>query len=116
MRTFLAFVIVMCLIGGAYLLGGPAFFWPDRWDPSQGVFLSGLSSRLLGAGLLLISGLGVMAARQAAQARGRAAPRHWQVRFFVLIVLALALVSAAFSIGERGPNPDWRTPAASQPA
>jgi hypothetical protein len=116
MRTFLAFVIVMCLIGGAYLLGGPAFFWPDRWDPSQGVFLSGLSSQLLGAGLLLVSGLGVMAARQAGHACGRAAPRRWQIRFFVLIVLALALISGAFAIGERGPNPDWRAPAANQPA
>lgn len=110
-RTFQAFVIILCLFGGLYLLQGPAFFWPDRWDPSRGVMLGGLSSRLLGAGLLTISALGWMAARQAGRGDGRAAPKRWQLRFFVLIMLALGLITAAFHIGEAGPNPDWRTPA-----
>ena len=111
MRTFIAFVIVLCLAGGFYLLPGPTFFWPDRWDPSQGVWLGGLSAQLLGLGLLLISALGVMTAQQAAGARGRPAPRPWQLRFFLLLMLALGLISAAFQLGERGPNPDWRAPA-----
>jgi len=115
MRTFLAFVIMMCLTGGLYLLSGPTFFWPDRWDPSHGVFLSGLSAQLLGAGLLLVSALGVMAARQASHHAGKAAPRRWQWRFFALTVLALVLISAAFSVGEPGPNPDWRAPRDAQP-
>ena len=115
MRTFLAFVIMMCLIGGLYLLSGPAFFWPDRWDPSHGIFLSGLSAQLLGAGLLLVSALGLMAARQASHNAGKAAPRRWQWRFFALTVLALGLISAAFSVGEPGPNPDWRAPGNAQP-
>lgn len=110
MRTFIAFAIVLCLVGGSWLLQGPAFFWPDRLDPSQGVFLDGLSSQLLGAGLLAIAGIGVMAARQAARGSSRAAPRAWQLRYFLLILLALGLVSAAFRLGERGPNPDWRAP------
>ena len=101
-------MIVLCVFGGIYLLQGPSFFWPDRFDPSHGVLLSGLSARLLGTGLILIAALGLIAGRQAGRADGRAAPRRWQVRYFVLIVLALGLVSAAFVIGERGPNPDWR--------
>lgn len=108
MRTFLALVMVMCLIGGAWLLRGPTFFWPDRHDPAQGVQLHGLSSQLLGAGLLIVAGLGWMASRQAGRGDGRAAPRAWQLRYFVLILCALGLISAAFTLGERGPNPDTR--------
>lgn len=108
MRTFQALVIVICLTGGLWMLRGPAFFWPDRGDPSQGVLLQGLSSQLLGAGLLIVAALGVMASRQAGRGDGRAAPHAWQVRYFVLIMSALGLISAAFSTGERGPNPDAR--------
>jgi len=111
MRNFLALLILLCGIGGIYLLQGPEFFWPDRYDPSQGVFLGGLSARLLGAGLLVIGALGLMASRQAGRGSGRPAPRNWQIRYFLLILLALGLVSAAFMSGERGANPDWRPPA-----
>ncbi|WP_332675696.1 hypothetical protein [Aromatoleum sp.] len=110
MRTFLALTIVLCTVGGLYLLQGPVFFWPDRFDPSQGVALGGTSSQLLGAGLLVIGAVGVMAARQAARSPSRPATRRWQLRYFLLIVVALGLVSAAFTTGERGPNPDWRPP------
>jgi hypothetical protein len=108
MRTFLAFVIVMCFIGGVYLLQGPDFYWPERGNPSQALFLSGVSSRLLGAALLIIAALGVMAARQAAHSAGKAASPSWQVRFFALTMLALALISIAFYLGEPGPNPESR--------
>lgn len=108
MRTFQALVIVICLTGGLWMLRGPAFFWPDRGDPSQGVFLQGFSSQLLGAGLLIVAALGVMASRQAGRGDGRAAPHAWQVRYFVLIMSALGLISAALSTGERGHNPDSR--------
>lgn len=114
MRTFQALVIVMCLTGGLWMLRGPAFFWPDRGAPSQGVFLHGVSSQLLGTALLIVAGLGVMAARQAGRGDGRAAPRAWQVRYFILILCALGLISAAFTIGERGPNPESR-PRITQP-
>ncbi|MCC4117454.1 hypothetical protein LLG90_19030 [Aromatoleum toluclasticum] len=110
MRTFIAFTMTLCLLGGAWLLQGPAFFWPDRLDPSQGVFLSGLSAQLLGAGLLAIAGLGTMVIARAARGVRGAPTRGWQLRYFLLILLTLGLVSAAFSLGERGPNPDWRTP------
>ncbi|AKU10379.1 hypothetical protein AzCIB_0474 [Azoarcus sp. CIB] len=113
MRTFIAFTMTLCLLGGAWLLRGPAFFWPDRLDPSQGVFLGGLSAQLLGAGLLTIAGLGAMVIARAARGVRGAATRGWQVRYFLLILIALGLLSAAFSLGERGPNPDWRTPGSS---
>lgn len=108
MRTFLAFVIVLCLIGGLYLLQGPDFYWPDRRDPSHAAYLSGTASRLLGLALLLIAGLGVMAARQASRGTGRAAPRGWQIRFFVLTMLALGLIATAFQMSDYGPNPESR--------
>ena len=108
MRTFLAFVIVLCLIGGLYLLQGPDFYWPDRRDPSYAAYLSGRASQLLGLALLLIAGLGVMATRQAARGTGRAAPRDWQIRFFILTMLALGLIASAFQMSEYGPNPESR--------
>ncbi|NMG30236.1 hypothetical protein [Aromatoleum evansii] len=116
MRTFVAFTMTLCLLGGAWLLRGPEFFWPDRLDPSQGVFLGGLSSQLLGAGLLTIAGLGAMVVGRAARGVHGAPTRAWQVRYFLLILIALGLVSAAFSLGERGPNPDWRTPGSIDPS
>ncbi|KON81999.1 hypothetical protein PA01_10695 [Azoarcus sp. PA01] len=110
MRTFQALAIVLCVFGAIHLLQGPTFFWPDRFDPSRGVLLGGLSSQLLGAGLVVVAALGLMASRQAGRGDGRAAPRRWQLHYFLLIVLALGLASAAFTAGERGPNPDWRAP------
>lgn len=108
MRTFLAFVIVLCVAGGLYLSQGPDFYWPDRHNPSYAIFFSGLSSRLLGAALLLIAALGVIAARQASNAGGKAAPRTWQRAFFALILLVLALIGTAFQLGDYGPNPESR--------
>ncbi|MGL1834052.1 hypothetical protein ACKVEX_10625 [Rhodocyclaceae bacterium SMB388] len=108
MRTFQAFVIILCLIGGLYLLQGPEFYWPDRGDPSHATHLAGWSSRLLGLALLTTAGLGVMIARQAGRADGKAAPRAWQLRFFVLLMLVIGLINAAFQLGEHGPNPESR--------
>ncbi|MDX9699551.1 MAG: hypothetical protein RBT55_08210 [Rhodocyclaceae bacterium] len=110
MRTFLAFTMILCLLGGAYLLQGPAFFWPDRRDPSHGILLQGPASQLLGAGLLTVALLGAMAARQASKGSGRAAPGDWQRRYFMLMVLALGLIGSAFLNGEPGPNPESRPP------
>ena len=74
MRTFQALAIVLCVFGAIHLLQGPAFFWPDRFDPSHGVLLGGLSSRLLGAGLVVVDDCGRMAGPQAGRGAGRAAP------------------------------------------
>lgn len=108
MRTFLALSIVLCIAAGGWLLQGPSFFWPDRFEPSQGVLLDATASRLLGAALLLIAALGAMAVRQAGYGNGRAAPRRWQVLYSLLLLLALALIGTAMALGQPGPNPDWR--------
>lgn len=108
MRTLIAFIIVLCLLGGLYLLQGPDFYWPDRRDPSQAVYMAGTASRLLGAALIIIAALGVMLVRQAARATGRAASRLWQWQFFGLTVVALTLIASAFQLGEYGPNPESR--------
>ena len=108
MRTFLVSTILLCIFGGIYLLQGPSFFMPARNDPSIGIMLSGHSSQLLGAGLLSVAVLGLMAVRQAGNSGGRSAPRVWQIRFFALTVVALALITSAFLTGAAGPNPEAR--------
>lgn len=108
MRSLIAFIIVLCAVGGLYLLQGPDFYWPDRRDPSMAVHLSGLASRMLGMALIVIAILGVMLIRQAARAHGHAASDSWQWQFFALTLLALGLISAAFHLGEYGPNPESR--------
>lgn len=106
MRTLIALTIVLCVAGAAYLLPGPAFFWPDRTDPSHGVLLQGTASALLGAGLLAIATAGVVVIRRAGSGWRRPASLRWQVGYFLLLVAALGLVGAAFSLGERSANPD----------
>ncbi|MBW7862526.1 MAG: hypothetical protein KJZ96_07185 [Rhodocyclaceae bacterium] len=108
MRTFLALVIVLCVVCGLYLLQGPDFWWPDRGDPSHATRLTGLSSRLLGLALLTTASLGWMAARQAGHRAGRAASRAWQITYFLLLVTVIGLVSVALQLGEHGPNPESR--------
>ncbi|PTD95526.1 hypothetical protein [Pseudothauera lacus] len=115
MRTFQAFVILLCVFGGAWLLNGPEFFMPARHDPSHGVYFSGTSSRLLGAGLLLVAWLGLSVKRHAGRGSGKAPPRHWQVRYFMLLMLALALIGTAFHVGEHGPSPHHREATAPRP-
>ena len=109
MRTFLAFVILLCVVAGLYLIQGPEFWWPDRRNPSCAIRLDGLASQLLGLALLITAGLGVTAARQASRADGRAASRRWQWGFFVATLIVLGLLATAAGLGEYGPNPEART-------
>lgn len=116
MRTFLASVILLCFFAGLYLLQGGPFFMPARSDPRFGILLVGYPAQMLGAGLIVVAVLGLMASRQAGSSGGRAAPQAWQVRFFILLVLALLLITGAFLSGTPGPNPEARVPASVPPS
>lgn len=104
MRFFLAFAIVACIAGGAWLWQGAEFYWPARGDPSLAMHLTGNSARLLGAGLFATGGLGVMAVLQAR--RSGIAGRTWQYAYFALAMLAVGLITAAMWQGEIVPNPE----------
>lgn len=109
MRTFQAFVIVLCLFAGFWLLSGAEFFMPGRFDPTYGVYFSGLSARLLGLGLLSLAWAGLSVKRYAGRGSGKAPPQRWQVRYFINLVVTLALIGAAYYLGETGPAPHLRS-------
>ncbi|MDX5363679.1 MAG: hypothetical protein LPJ91_05940 [Pseudazoarcus pumilus] len=104
MRFFLAFAIVACIAGGAWLWQGQDFYWPARGDPSLALYLTGNTARLLGAGLFACGALGVMAVLKAR--RGGVASRHWQYAYFALAMLAVGLIAGAMWQGEIVPNPE----------
>lgn len=108
MRSLQVFIITLCLMVGLYLVSGRGFFMPGRFDPSIGTEISGWSARMLGAALLIVAGLGVVALRSFGS--GLRAPRdhRWHVRYFAALALALSLIVGAFLTGEQGPTPDWR--------
>ena len=104
MRFFLAFAIVACVAGGAWLWQGADFYWPARGDPSLALHLTPPAPQLLGSGLLATAGLGIMAVLQGR--RGGLTTRAWQIAYFVLAMLAVALIGAAMALGEVVPNPE----------
>jgi MFS family permease len=108
MKHFIALSIVLCLLGGLYLLQGVPMFWPDRFEPRQGVFLDSVSVRLLGLGLLVIAALGVMVVQRANSGARQPAPASWQWQFFIGLLVAITAISVAFVRGEPGANPDAR--------
>ncbi len=93
---------------GLYLITGRGFFMPGRWDPSVGVHLAGWSARLLGAGLLLIAALGVVALNTFGGGIREHKPHAWHLRYFAALALAVALIFGALLSGESGPTPGWR--------
>ena len=108
MRTIQVFIVTLCFFAGLYLLTGRGFFMPARGDPSVGVHLSGWSARMLGAGLLLIAGIGVTALKNFGGGIREHLPYRWHLRYFGALVLALALIIGAVASGEKGPTPGWR--------
>ncbi|MBL8447615.1 MAG: hypothetical protein JNJ44_09425 [Zoogloeaceae bacterium] len=115
MRSIQVFIIVLCLIAGLYLSTGSGFFLPDRWHPETGILLNGFSARLLGAALLIIAATGVIALKHFAPGRRERYNPAWHRRYFLLLITAIVLISAALWLGERGPTPGWRpSPAASR--
>lgn len=110
MRSIQVFIVALCTLAGLYLSTGAGFFLPDRWNPQFGVQLGGLSSKLLGAGLLTIAATGVIALKNFAPGQRERHSPAWHRRYFLLLVTAIALISAALWLGERGPTPGWRGP------
>lgn len=112
MRSLQVIIITLCFVMGAYLISGRGFFMPSRWDPSIGVDLAGWSARLLGAALLVLAVLGLSALRNfGSGALVRKSP-GWHHRYFAALVLAILMMAAALMLGEQGPTPGWRGPAA----
>lgn len=113
MRLFLAFAILLCIAGGAWLVQGNTFYWPARGDPSLALHLSGTGARLLGVGLFAMAGLGGMAVLQGR--RGRPASQAWQIAYFALAMLAVGLIGVAIWNGEVVPNPEASAPRGTAP-
>ncbi|MGD9869996.1 MAG: hypothetical protein AB7S63_02955 [Thauera sp.] len=113
MRSLQVVTLMLCLLGGLYLLTqAPSFFMPARWDPAIGHQFDAHASRLLGAGLLalVLAGLHYMKGMYYGATRTLPGAAE-QRRYFVFIVLALGLIVGAFYVAEAGPNPDYRPPA-----
>lgn len=113
MRSIQVLMFSLCVLGGLFLLTqAPSFFMPDRWDPAVGRQFDATASRLLGAALLAIAwlGAGYLRRRYYSETRGLPGPGE-QRRYFAVLLIALALLTAAFNRAEPGPNPDYRPPA-----
>lgn len=116
MRSLQVVMLTLCLLGGLYLLTqAPSFFMPARGDPSIGHQFGPAASRLLGAALLTMAAIGGLYMRTMYYS----AQRHLlgpsaQLRYFVLLVLALGLFAAALFMAAPGANPEYRPPAHSR--
>lgn len=117
MRSAQVLMLTLCvLLGLLLLIQAPSFFLPERWDPAFGREFDALASRLLGAALLTVGWLGGGYLHRFYYRTGarRLSGAHAQRRHFALMLLALGLVTAAFLHAPRGPNPDYRPPAATR--
>jgi hypothetical protein len=112
MRSLQVVMFTLCLVGGLYLLmQAPSFFMPDRWSPATGLQFNPAASRLLGAGLLAVAGLGVIYLQAMYYSAERRLPgTRTQWVYFALVLLAIALISVAMQVAETAPNPDYRPP------
>ena len=84
--------------------GGTAVHKGHQFDPA--------ASRLLGAALLTMAAMGALYMRAMYySARRRLPGPAAQLRYFMLLVLALGLFAAALFVAEPGANPEYRPPA-----
>ncbi|MDY0011768.1 MAG: hypothetical protein RBS40_02610 [Rhodocyclaceae bacterium] len=108
MRTLQVLTLTLCVLAGLYLITGQGFFMPDRWHPATGVLVSGPSARLLGSGLLVVAYTGLIALRHFGPGQRLPESPRWHRNYFLLLVLAIGLISTGLLLGERGPTPGWR--------
>lgn len=116
MRSVQVVMLMLCLLGGLYLLTqGPVFFLPSR-DPSIGLQFDAAASRLLGAGLVALAAVGTQYMRSMYYSAVRKLPdTAGQRRYFSLLMVALLLIGSALFLAEQGANPDYRPPTAHMP-
>lgn len=116
-RIALNVALTLLLVwGGVYLFGQETFFLRDRWHPETGTFFYGASLYLLGASLFCFAAFA--AAVALAWIKGALPmpkPRELRphpsykgeiiVRFWYLVLPALALLLASFALAKHVPNP-----------
>jgi hypothetical protein len=117
-RGFQVLMFMLCVLAGLYLLVyGPTFFMPGRDNPALGHLFESSATRLLGAGLLTVAGMGGIFLRDNYYVTPRRLPGPgMQKLYFALVVLAIALVSVAFNLATPMPNPDAAPTPATRPA
>lgn len=112
MRSLQVLMCLLCAFAGAsLLLDGPVFFLPAR-DPALGLRFDPAASRLLGAGLLALAATGLQYLHAMYYGGGERlrSEKRAQQRYFLSLVLALALLASALWRSEAGPNPEFRPP------
>ncbi|MDR2092872.1 MAG: hypothetical protein LBP58_06105 [Azoarcus sp.] len=106
MRAFPVTMFVLCLLGGLYLLAvAPEFTLPGRGNPTHWHQFGPSAARALGGGLLTIAALAMILLRHHYAAPRRPPSPAMQKIYFVLILLALGLISLAFNLAEPLPPP-----------
>ena len=113
MRSVQVAMLMLCLLGGLYLLTqAPVFFLPSR-DPSIGLQFDNTAARMLGAGLLALAAVGMQYMRAMYYSEVRNLPdAAGQRRYFALLMTALVLIVSALLTAEPGDNPEYRQPSA----
>ncbi len=116
-RVALNVALTLLLVwGGVYLFGQETFFLRDRWHPETGTYFYGASLYLLSASLFCLAAFA--AAVALAWIKGALPmpnPRELRphpsykgeiiVRFWYLVLPALALLLASFALAKHVPNP-----------
>ena len=97
-RAMHVLLVMLCLISGLYLVVvGPDFTLPSRQDPHVVHHFAPLAARLLGAGLLAITSMGLIMLRNQYWIDPPQLPGPRQQRiYFALFVLAVGLITLAF--------------------
>ncbi|MDR2688359.1 MAG: hypothetical protein LBB76_01210 [Azoarcus sp.] len=101
MRNIQVMMFISCITLGLFLLlHGPAFFLPDRYDPTHGWQFDATSARLLGGGLLALAAVGFIFLRHHYGIERRLPGPAMQWLYFALVVLALGLISLAINLAD----------------
>jgi drug/metabolite transporter (DMT)-like permease len=116
LRIALSIALALGLFaGGVYLLGQDSFFLDDRWDPSTGTLLQGVTLYCLAFGLMFLGSFAGMVGYSWAKGvlpmpskdKIRPHPSYKGmviVRFWYLVLPAIILITLAFLQADKAPN------------